>query len=161
MAVDMFFTIKGIEGESKDATHKNAIDILAWSWGVSNSGTFHHGGGGGSGKASFQDISFSKYVDKASHALLLACASGEHIEEATLIVRKSGGKAPLEYIKIKLKKLLVSSVSTGGSGGEDRLTENVTLNFAEMEFAYQEQKPDGTGDTAKEFKWNIEENKKV
>jgi type VI secretion system secreted protein Hcp len=161
MAVDMFFKIAGIEGESKDSTHKNDIDVLAWSWGVSNSGSFHHGGGGGSGKANFQDLSFTKYIDKASHALLLACASGEHVTDALLTVRKSGGKAPLEYVKITLKKVLVSSLSTGGSGGEDRLTENVTLNFAEIDYAYVEQKPDGTGDTAKEFKWDIEKNANV
>ena len=47
MAVDMFFKIKGIEGESKDSKHTNDIDVLAWSWGESNSGSFHHGGGGG------------------------------------------------------------------------------------------------------------------
>lgn len=161
MALDMFIKLTGVTGESKDSVHKGEIDVLAWSWGLSNSGTFHGGGGGGSGKANFQDLSFTKYVDSSSAALMLNAASGEHITDGLLTVRKSGGKAPLEYIKITLKKILVSSVSTGGSGGEDRLTENITLNFGEMDYAYSEQKDDGTGAPAKEFKWNIEENIKV
>jgi type VI secretion system secreted protein Hcp len=161
MAVDMFMKLDGLTGETKDAKQPGAIDVLAWSWGLSNSGSFHMGGGGGSGKANFQDLSFTKYVDSASNALMLAAANGDHIKTALLTVRKSGGKAPLEYIKLTLKKVLVTSVSTGGSGGEDRLTENVTLNFAEMAFSYIEQKDDGTGKPAKDFKWNIEENKQA
>ena len=36
----------------------------------------------------------------------------------TLTVRKAG-KKPLEYLIIKMNKVMVTSVSTGGSGGED------------------------------------------
>jgi type VI secretion system secreted protein Hcp len=158
MAVDMFMKLDGITGESKDTKHKGEIDVLAWSWGMSNSGSFHMGGGGGSGKANFQDLSFTKYIDSSTNALMLNCASGEHVATATLVVRKSGGKAPIEYLKITMKKVLVSSVSTGGSGGEDRLTENVTVNFAQVSLDYSEQKPDGTADVAKNFGWDIEAN---
>lgn len=125
MAVDMFMKIKTIEGESTDKTHKKEIDVLAWSWGMSQSGTTHVGGGGGSGKVGVQDLSFTKYVDSSSNALILGCCSGEHYDEALLTVRKAG-KDPLEYIKITMKEVIVTSVTTGGSGGEDRLTENVT-----------------------------------
>lgn len=96
MAVDMFLKLTDIEGEAQDKTHEKEIDVLAWSWGMSQSGTFHAGGGGGSGKANFQDISITKYVDKASMTLMGKVATGEHIAEATLIVRKAGGKDPLE-----------------------------------------------------------------
>lgn len=145
MAVDMFIQIGDIKGESRDKTHAGKIDVLAWSWGVSNSGTTHTGGGGGAGKANVQDLSFTKYVDKASPALLLACMKGSHYDEVNLIVRKAGG-TPLEYLKITLHEVLVTSVSTGGSGGEDRLTENVSLNFAKVKYVYQPQKADGSKD---------------
>ena len=129
MAVDMFLKIEGeISGESKDGTHKGDIDVLAWSWGLSNSGSFHVGGGGGSGKANFQDLSVTKWVDLSSPILQLYCANGDHFEKATLVVRKAG-KKPLEYIIITMTKVMITSVSTGGSGGEDRLTENVTLEL--------------------------------
>lgn len=54
----------------------------------------------------------------------------------------------------------MSAVSTGGSGGEDRLTENVTLNFAEFKVEYTPQKADGSGEAAIEAVWNIAENTK-
>jgi type VI secretion system secreted protein Hcp len=159
MAVDMFMKIGDIQGESFDKVHKGKIDVLAWSWGISNSGTTHHGGGGGSGKANVQDLSFTKYVDAASHALLLACSNGQHHPTASLIVRKAGGKgAPIEYIKIEMEEVMITSVSTGGSGGEDRLTENVSLNFAKVKFEYTPQKPDGSPDTTKEMVYDIAAN---
>jgi type VI secretion system secreted protein Hcp len=160
MAVDMFIKIKGIEGESNDSKHKKEIDVLAWSWGLSQSGTSHTGGGAGAGKVNVQDLSFTKYVDSATHALVLACCNGEHIEEAVFVVRKAG-KEPLEYIKLTLNELIVSSISTGGSGGEDRLSENITLNFAKFKLEYTPQKTDGTGDAAKTAGWDIPLNKKV
>ena len=134
MAVDMFIKLEGIKGEAQDKDHKEEIDVLAWSWGVSNGGTLHIGGGGGAGKANFQDLSLTKWVDKSTPNLLKAVTTGKHIASATLTVRKAGEK-PLEYIVIKLDDILVTSVSTGGSGGEDRLTENVTLNFAKVGLA--------------------------
>ncbi len=160
MAVDMFIKLQGIEGESKDSKHPNEIDVLAWSWGVTQSGSFHHGGGGGSGKANFQDLSFTKWVDKSSPILMLHCASGTHIPVVDLVVRKAGDK-PLEYIKIKLEKVIVSSLSTGGSGGESKLTENVSLNFAKVTVNYQEQSATGAAEGGEvPFTWDIEANVK-
>lgn len=155
MAVDMFMKISTIKGESVDKKHKDEVDVLAWSWGLSQSGTTHMGGGGGSGKVSVQDLSFTKYVDSSSNALILGCCTGEHYDEAVLTVRKAG-KEPLEYIKITMKEVLVASVSIGGSGGEDRLTENVVLNFAEFKFEYQPQSAKGGKEGgAKTAAWDI------
>jgi type VI secretion system secreted protein Hcp len=153
----MFIKIPNCDGEAQDKEHEGEIDVLAWSWGMSQSGSFHVGGGGGAGKANFQDISITKYVDKSSSVLMQFCATGDHFTEADIVVRKAG-KEPLEYIKIHLEKVLVTSVSTGGSGGEDRLTENVTLNFAAFNYAYTPQKEDGSGDSAMEFGFNIAQN---
>lgn len=158
MAVDMFLKLDGIEGEAQDSVHKKEIDILAWSWGASQSGTTHMGAGGGGGKANIQDISFTHYVDSASHMLLQRCFDGKHITEGKLVVRKAGG-TPLEYITIEMKDIMVTSVSTGGSGGEDRLTENVTLNFAIVDFTFKPQKEDGSADADKKAGWDIAENK--
>jgi type VI secretion system secreted protein Hcp len=156
-AVDMFIKIGDIKGESKDSVHKDEIDVLAWSWGMSNSGTTHTGGGAGAGKGSIQDFSFTKFVDLSTTDLMLSTLNGQHFDEATFVVRKAGEK-PLEFLKITFKEVLVTSVSTGGSGGEDRLTENVSLNFAEVEVEYTPQKEDGSAGTPKKFSWNIAEN---
>jgi type VI secretion system secreted protein Hcp len=80
MASDIFAKIGDIKGESLDDKHKDEVEVLAWSWGVSQSGTMAHGGGGGEGKASFNDFNFTHYIDKASPVLMKACATGEHIK---------------------------------------------------------------------------------
>lgn len=157
MSLDCFLKIDDIKGESKDKTYADAIEVLAWSWGASNSGTMHTGGGGGGGKANFQDINLTKYIDKSTPTLWQFLASGKHFETGQLIMRKAGGD-PLDYLVLDLKKILVSTISTGGSNGEDRLTESVSLNFSEFKLSYTPQKDDGTGDAAVEFGFSIEEN---
>jgi len=164
MAVDMFMRIgpkDGVaKGESRDKTHAGLIDVLAWSWGMSNSGSAHVGGGAGAGKANVQDVSFTKYIDASSAALMLACCTGQHFDDAELIVRKAG-TTPVEYVKITMTEVLITAVSTGGSGGEDRLTENVTLNFAKVKFSYVEQDATGKPKTpAKEMTYDIASNVK-
>ena len=160
MALDMFMNMGAtIKGESRDKVQgpKGDIDVLAWSWGMSQSGSTHMGGGGGAGKANFQDLSFTKYIDSSSSALMVALAKGSHIAKCELLVRKAG-EGQQKYIHITLKEVIVTSVSTGGSGGEDRLTENVTLNFGEVKFDYTPQDSKGTVAGDKTFAWNIAEN---
>jgi type VI secretion system secreted protein Hcp len=160
MAVDMFIKIGDIKGESKDDKHKESIEVLAWSWGLSQSGTFSQGSGGGAGKVSVQDISVTKYVDSSSTALILASCKGTHIKQAVLTVRKAGD-TPLEYIKITLDSVLVTALSTGGSGGEDRLTENVSLNFAKFKVEYTAQAETGGKSTTSTAAWDVPANKAV
>jgi type VI secretion system secreted protein Hcp len=157
MAVDMFIQIGDLKGESKDKVHAGKIDVLSWSWGMSQSGTTHMGGGGGAGKVNVQDLSLTKYIDKSSCDLMLACCNGKHFAEALLIVRKAGEK-PLEYVKITMTDLIITAVSTGGSGGEDRLTENVTLNFAKVKVEYVEQTAKGAEGDKPSMTWDIAAN---
>ena len=116
------------------------------------------GGGGGAGKVSMQDMTITKYVDKGSPGLQQHVANGKHIDTGELVVRKAGGKKPLEYIKYKLTDLIVTSYQTGGSGGEDRLTENISLNFAKIEWTYTPQKDDGSGEPEVKAGWDIKKN---
>jgi type VI secretion system secreted protein Hcp len=160
MAVDMFIKIGNIEGESKDDKHAKEIDVLAWSWGLSQSGSAHHGTGAGAGKVNVQDISITKYVDKSTTPLILASCKGTHYDKAVLTVRKAGD-SPLEYLKITLEDLIVSSLSTGGSGGEDRLTENVSLNFAKFKVEYTEQDAKGAAGKTSTAAWDIPANKAI
>lgn len=160
MAMDTFIKIDGIEGEARDKDHGKEIDVLSWSWGCTQSGYAHVGGGGGAGKVNVQDLSFTKYVDKSTANLLLHCCNGKHIAECKVTVRKAG-ENPVEYLKITMTDVMVTSCSTGGSGGEDRLTENITLNFAKVKVEYQEQDKAGKGAGTHQMGWNIEENAKM
>src|SRR5258705_11514349 len=160
MAVDMFLKLDGIKGESVDHKHGGEIHIESFSWGMSQTGAHGTGGGGGAGKVSVHDISITKYLDKASCSLMYCCVSGKHIPAGLITVRKAGEK-PLEYLKIKLTDILVSSVQESGHGGGDTLTEAVTLNFAKFQVDYQEQKPDGSGSPAGSMGWDVKANVKL
>lgn len=143
MAVDMFLEIKECPGESTKKGHEGQIEITSFSFGAVQSGSFARGGaGGGSGKAEFQDISIVKEVDKSSPKLFQACAAGTHFQMATIYVRKAGDK-PLEYYKVELKDLIVSSVQNSGAAGGDSVMESITLNTAQINFTYVEQDAKG------------------
>ncbi|HTY61531.1 MAG TPA: Hcp family type VI secretion system effector [Acidobacteriota bacterium] len=160
-AVDFFLKLDGIEGESSDSKHKGEIDVESWSWGETQHGSFASGGGGGSGKVSMQDFSFIMQVNKASPKLLLACANGEHIKEAVLVCRKAG-KEQQEFLKMKFTDCLVSSFQTGGSGGSGIVpTDQISLNFAKIEYEYKAQKADGTLDGAVKAGYDLKQNKAV
>jgi type VI secretion system secreted protein Hcp len=138
-AVDYFLKIDGIKGESRDEKHKDEIEIESFSWGETQTGTFAVGGGGGAGKVSTQDFHFTMLVNKASPALFLACAQGDHIKKAILTCRKAGRE---EFMIVTMNDLLVSSFQIGGTGGVVP-ADQISLNFAKIEIEYKEQ--DATG----------------
>ncbi len=158
MALDMFIKIDSIKGESTDDKHKDEIDVLAWSWGMSQSGTTHTGEGGGAGRVSFKNLTITKRTDSASPALMLACSRGSHIKEATLTVRKPG-EMPVEFVRLKLTEIMVSSLDDVTCGDEPFIAEQVTLDFSKVQFEYFRQKPDGTTEPVPSFKWDIKANK--
>jgi len=160
-AVDYFLKIEGIEGEATDAKHKATIDVESWGWGETQTGVASgRGSGGGAGKVSMQDFHFVMKVNKASPKLMLACATGQHIMKADLICRKAGGDQQ-EYMKITLHDLLVSSFQTGGSAGDVVPVDQVSLNFARIEFEYKPQKADGTLDAPVKTGYDLKLNKKI
>ncbi|MCI0640632.1 MAG: type VI secretion system tube protein Hcp [Gemmataceae bacterium] len=162
-AVDYYLVLDGIKGESEDhkMKAKGAIDVESWSWGESQSGTHAGGGGGGAGKVSMQAFHFVMKINKASPELMLACAEGRHIKLGELTCRKAG-KDQQEFLVVKMTDLLVSSYQTGGSGHSDIVpTDQVSLDFSKIEFAYKPQKPDGTLDAAIKTGWDVKANKKI
>lgn len=159
MATDIFLKLGDkIKGESIDSEHKDKIDVLAWSWGAAQSGTTHMGTGAGSGKVSVQDLSVTKYVDLSTHDILKALASGDHIPTATLYVRKAGGTKPLNYFVMEMEEVLISGYSTGSSTGDDRFTENISLNFARFRITYKRQDEKGGEAGTGVAGWNIPKN---
>lgn len=157
MAVDAFLKMD-LKGESVVDGHENEIQILSWSWGMSQTGTTHRGTGGGAGKVNVLDLNFTHFVDSASPNLALACCTGKHFKEAVLTVRKAGEK-PLDYFILTMTDVIVTSVSTGGSQGEEMITENVTLNFAKLKESYQPQdNKGGKAGGAIEIEYDIAKN---
>jgi type VI secretion system secreted protein Hcp len=139
-AVDVFLKIDGIKGESRDDRHKDEIVIESWSFGAKAETATGAGAGQRAGKTCLSEIVIVKPVDKASPQLLQATMTGQRINEATLAVRKAGEK-PLDYLVIKLKEVLVTSVSQSGSG--DGVVEAVSLDFGTVEMSYMPEDPKG------------------
>ena len=158
MASNIFAKIGTIKGESLDSKHKDEVEILSWSWGVANAGTIRAGSGAGQGKAAFNDLNFTHYLDKASPVLMKACATGQHIKEATITVRKAG-KGQQEFLIIKMNDVIVTSVSPSGAGDESAMAEHVALRFAKVALEYKPQKADGSLDAGLHFKYDIKGNK--
>jgi type VI secretion system secreted protein Hcp len=188
---DAFLKLDGIKGESADAKHKGEIDIMSFSWGMSQTGVSATGGGGGAGRVKVHDISFTKKTDVSSPLLFLNCANGAHIKEANFVVRKAGG-TQLEYLKIKLTDVLVSSYKPHGvqsaaidwgdgstAGGQPAADaqaglfglspvpseipeEQFTLNFSKIEYSYQQQGADGKAQGGPILAgWDVKANQKV
>ena len=162
-AVDYYLQIDGIDGESTDEQHRNQIEILSFSWGASNPGitnqSYGAGSGGGAGKATFQDIHFTASASKASPKLMLAAATGQHIKEAKLFVRKSGERQQ-DFYKIELRDVLVSSYQAAGNGGTVP-TDSFSLNFTKIQFEYTPQASDGTLESPVKAGYDVKANKKI
>jgi type VI secretion system secreted protein Hcp len=140
VAFDAFLKLDGIDGDSVDRQYERWIEVLSFSWGASNTSQGQATGGAGSGKVSFQDFHFMMNFNKASPELLKRCASGEHIKTGVLSVRKAGEK-PLEFYKVRMTDILVSSYQDSGSS--ELPMDSVSLNFSNVAIDFTQQSPTG------------------
>jgi type VI secretion system secreted protein Hcp len=160
MAVDVFLKVGDIKGESKDAKHEGEIDVLSWSWGVTQTGSLGAGGGAGAGKAEFHDLFFVTRVSKASPKLILAVAGGTHIKTAVLTGTRGGGSGKaVDYLVYRLSDVIVTSVQHGAAEGPP--TEQVSLRYAKFQVSYRRQSPSGALEPAVEAGWDLKTNKKI
>jgi len=161
-AVDIFLKLDGIKGESLDDKHKDEIELSSFSFGLANPSVHVNGGGGASGKVSFQDIHFTSKVSSASPMLMLACASGQHIKEGQITVRKAGDnrQTGTEFLFYKFETVVITSVQDSISTDEGP-SESVSFAFAKVNIEYKPQKPDGSLGAAVEFGWDLKANKKI
>jgi type VI secretion system secreted protein Hcp len=158
---DYLLKIKTIDGESKQDGHEKWMELQSWSWGETNAGSSGLGGGAGSGKVSMQDFHFTIEYGISSPKLFLACATGEHIGDAELHIRKAGGKQEV-FVTWKFTDIVISSYQTGGHGGASVLpTDQVSFNFTKIEMEYKPQKKDGTLDAAIKAGYDVKLGKKV
>ena len=151
MAVDMILELEGIVGESKVENFDKQIDVSSFSWGASNSGSAHTGGGAsGGGKGNIHDMSFTKTVDNASPTLFKLCYQGKHIKTGKLHVRKSAGEEKLEYQLMEMEEVYVTNISMGDAAGNETPSESFTLTFAKIRYTYKQQSETG-GDKPEQF----------
>jgi type VI secretion system Hcp family effector len=152
---DAFLKIDGIEGEATHIQFAGAIELMSWSWGVSQGMSSAGGGGGGAGKASIQALNITKVVDSASPDLLRYCATGQHIPRVSLTVvdPKAGDRA---FLQLTLHDVIVDGVSVGhtSESAQGAVVENVSLVFRQVEYAYTPRTAEKEPAPAKSFAWD-------
>jgi len=162
MTVDAFMKLDKIKGESKVDGHEGEIDILDVHFALNQTGSAGYGGGMGTAKVDFHDLSVTKRFDKASPLLMGKCAGGEHIANGLITLRKAAGpdSKPLDYLKIKMDDIIITNVQPSGLGGGDGM-EHVTIQFSKIDMEYQEQKQDGSKGDNVPFGWDVKANKRT
>jgi type VI secretion system secreted protein Hcp len=165
MAFDCFLKIETIPGESTDDKHKDWIEVLSFSTGISqgSAGSRSTAGARSSGRADFADFTVVHSLDKASPKLALACAKGEHIKTVTMTLNRAGGNKE-QYMEYKLEDVLVSSVNSNGSmqSGDTLPQEEISFNYGKMTWTYTEtDKKTGAAKGKVSAAWSLIENKSV
>ena len=174
MAFDAFLKIDGVPGESTDDKHKDWIEVLSFSHGATqpSSATASSAGGGTTERVTFDDLTITKHIDKASAKLHELCASGKHLATVTLQLCRAGGDK-LQYMEVKMEQVIISGVqatgtaasAAGGAGSgstaPDNLpTEQVSFNFGKIKWTYTQQKrADGSGGGNVSGGWDLTANK--
>jgi type VI secretion system secreted protein Hcp len=152
--VDYFLKIEGIDGESTDAKHKGEIQLLSFSWGASAPTSIGSAtGGAGAGKVSLSSFHFTATTSKASPQLFVACASGRHLPAVQLTARR-GGRVPVEFIKLSLNDVLVSSYQNSGAAATLPV-DAVSLDFAKVAFSYTPFTARGTAGSPVTGSWDV------
>lgn len=148
MAFDAYLKIEGIPGESLDSQHAEWIEILQYSYDVSQaiSATASSAGGATAGRIDIGDFQISKFVDRASPKLYESCCAGQHFKKVTLHINRAGGTNKVRYLEIVMEEVLISAVSGSGAASGDLPMEAVHFNFGRIKFNYIQQKRDsGSG----------------
>jgi type VI secretion system secreted protein Hcp len=118
-----------IKGESADADHKEWIDVLSWSWGMSE---------GDRGKTCVQDMTFEKEVDRATDDLAQSIPAATVFPSAELEITEvdvtTSGQSYLKT-KYRMRNVRLTSLQSSGSNGGTG-TESFSISFDEMEGTY-------------------------
>jgi type VI secretion system secreted protein Hcp len=160
MAVDMFMRVEGANGESKDSNHKDWTDIKSFSWGATQPGSMSSGGGGGVGKASFNDLQVEALIDKAAPAILKTCISGKHLNKVEISICKAGGEQ-IEYTRVTLEEVMITSVQYVTDPKSDSVIVVYGFQAAKVKQQYWEQTDKGGKGAETQIAWNIKENKEA
>jgi type VI secretion system secreted protein Hcp len=162
MAVDAFVKIAGIDGESTDAKHKGWIELLSYSFGMSQPASAASATGGRTAeRVNISDFHITKVVDKASPHLALACCDGRHIKDVKVELCEAS-QDKHKYVEYVMENVIVSSYQPSGSGGGDKPVESVSFNFGKIKWEYVPLGQDGKpGTKVGPMGWDLEQNKKL
>jgi type VI secretion system secreted protein Hcp len=160
------FKAGGIKGDSKDSSHAGTVEVTSFSHAIRQpkSATSSTAGGHTSERVEHGEMIFTKDIDFASPALLVACSSGTVIKDVEIHFYRAygsntagGTQSRKKYWAIKLKNVIVASVSNVISG-EGLPGETFSLKYSAIEWSYDEIKVDGSQGNKMTKQWNLQNN---
>jgi type VI secretion system secreted protein Hcp len=135
MAVNAYLIIDGRPGPS--TSKQNAIDILSFSFGASQTAVIGVGSSGGearSGRANLHDVSIMKVADKTTPLLFDDCATGNYLKTVDIIYDKPMGDSQEDYFKIHMENALITSIQISGSN--ENPVESVSFAYSKIKVSY-------------------------
>lgn len=136
MSFDFWLQLDGISATG--GPDKNAIPILSFSFGASNSARLGAAGSSGAGKVTLSDLSLMAAVSAASPQMLLACENGALIKTGTFTAIPTGSGPPgaVPSLRLVLTGVAVTSIQFSGSTGGDLPVQSISLSFQQIRFAW-------------------------
>lgn len=149
MGADFLLMIDGIKAEPAGPKGKRGIEVLSFSWDISDAATLAPRSKGEAGKVAMQDIHFASVVAPTSPQLMWASTHGERFKKAVLKSRTPRGS--LAYT---LEDVLVSGYQTSGTES-DGLVDQFTLRFKTAQMDFRQEKADGSADGVVAAGWDL------
>lgn len=153
-----FLELEGIEGESQDSDYQNKIEVQSFSWGATNNSSYASGTGSGIGKGQIQDITCTKYTDKASLKLMERSVNGKPLDSGKLSLLKQSGDSKIAYLEIDLTNVVVTSFQVTATGDGRLPMESFSLHFVQFQAHYKPQGNEGDPAGNVDFGWNLQQN---
>ena len=155
-----YIKIGDIKGESTEPDHKDWINLLSVSQGVSRSVPV---GASGSTRqrssATLEDIVLVKELDKSTPKLVESICKGTNFAEVQIhLTTSSEGEKRIPYMVWTLSNARVTSYSVSGStDGGTVPTESLSINYEEIKWTYDELDKENKSKGAVETAWKVEE----
>ena len=171
---DIYVEFKGsdLKGDSRDAKHKDTVEVYSWSHTMRQpkSATASAAGGHTAERVEHGEMLFTKDIDGASPKLYQACSSGLVVNDVIIyFYRALGGRNTTgnpssnqtrhQYLKIELKNVIIASVSPTVSE-EGIPKETFSLKYSAVKWTYDELNIDGSksGKVNIQGAWNLAKN---
>jgi type VI secretion system secreted protein Hcp len=157
--VDIYVKIGGITGEATDAQHIGWINVESITGGVANAGAMAYGGGGGSGKSQWQDLTCQCKFEKSYPTLMQMCASGQHVPTVQISACKAGGTQQ-EFMHITMTDVIITSVNMAGAVSTEPMFD-VSFNFTQIVVTGRAQTATGDMGASVVAGWDVKQNIKI
>ncbi|WP_186271559.1 Hcp family type VI secretion system effector [Burkholderia gladioli] len=152
-----------IKGESQDKDHANWIELKSWDWSVTQprSATSSTSGGHTAERCEHSDMVFTKELDMASPLLYQHASGGTTFDEVSIDFMRSDGEGKrVKYLEIKLKYVIISSV-TPSVQAEGLPVEQFSLKYAAVQWKQTKQNIGGNQGGNTQGAWSLTKNDKT